>query len=188
MTATRRGLSLFLLLLGSVGMVSAQDGFYRARHQEPNGRQILAVYIGATDCQPCIWPPFKTSLKQMWPLLDAHAQRAQAAFATLGVAINDDADSGAAMLAPLSQFDEVSLGGGWVNHVAEHYIWTDSTGVPAIPQVLVIARDVNSSKGKSQWSVTNSRVLARVVGAEAIRAWIAKGAPVSDQPPAATGP
>jgi hypothetical protein len=183
----RSGLAAFVLLVGLTGTASPQDSLYRAKHEEPNGRQILAIYIGSTDCQPCIWAPFKASLKQMWSLLQAQANRSHAGFGTLGVAINDDADSGAAMLAPLSQFDEVSLGGGWVNHLAVRYIWTDSAGVPAIPQVLVIARDVNSSEGKTQWSVTNSRVLTRVVGADLIRAWIVKGAPLPGQSPARTG-
>src|SRR5512146_1126913 len=109
MTSPRCGLTALLLIFASVGLASAQDTFYQAKHDEPHGPQILAVYIGSTECQPCIWPPFKTSLKQMWPLLEAQAAQAHAGFATLGVAINDDVDSGAAMLAPLAQFDEVSL-------------------------------------------------------------------------------
>ncbi len=168
---------LLLLLLGAFSQpLTGQTPRYVARHGEPQGRQILAVYIGATDCQPCVWPPFKKAVAAMWPLLEAQADSARAGFATLGVAINEDADSGAAMLAPLSQYDEVSLGGYWVNHVADRYIWNDPHGEAAVPQILVIARDINASEGKSQWSVSNSRVLLRHVGATAVIAWVAAGA------------
>ena len=160
----------------------AQDTTYRAQHQEPHGRQIMAIYIGATDCQPCVWPPFKASLREMWPLLDNQARRAGVTFATFGVAINDDVDSGVAMLAPLSQFDEISIGGGWVNHASDRYMWADTSGVPAVPQVLVISREINSSERKTQWSVSPHRILIRVTGADPIRAWIAKGAPVAMSP------
>jgi hypothetical protein len=119
----------------------------------------------------------------MWPRVAAQARSAGAAFATLGIALDEQIDSGIALLQPLGQFDEISIGGGWVNHDVERYIWSDTTGVPAIPQVLVIEREVNASNGKTQWSVSPYHVLFRVIGGDPIRGWVAKGAPVSIPPP-----
>ena len=173
-----------LALLLTAQRAYAQDTLYHATHREAVGRQVVAIYIGAVDCQPCVWPDFKAALRRMWPLLAHQAQQAKTLFATLGVAISEDVDSGLAMLQPLTQCDELSIGGSWVNHVAAQYIWADSTGIPAIPQVLVITREVNTTSTKSQWSVSPYRVVFREVGAAPLRHWIADGAPVAIDPPA----
>jgi hypothetical protein len=118
----------------------------------------------------------------MWPLLASQAEAAHTGFATLGVAISEDIDSGVAMLQPLSQFEEISIGGGWVNQTAEKYFWTDPTGKAPVPQVLIVEREINATDTRSQWSVSPHRLVLRVLGADPIRAWVAKGAPLGLQP------
>jgi len=178
MPNTRVSRWLLASALFCAGPLAGQDTLYRAPHVEPAGRQLLAIYIGAIDCQPCVWPPFKSSLRRMWPLLAAQARQAHTGFATFGVAISEDIDSGVAMLQPLSQFDEISIGGGWVNQTAEKYFWADPTGKAAVPQVLIVEREINATETKSQWSVSAHRMVLRVIGADPIRAWVDKGAPL----------
>ena len=159
--------------------VRAQDSVYHAKHVEPHGPQVVAIYIGATDCAPCVWPPLKEAVHAAWPLLEAQALKAGLAFATLGIAMDEDVTSGVALLQPLDQFDEVAIGAGWVNHGVADYIWADTSATSGIPQIVVVQRTVGTSSDKSEWSVSPYQVLDRHTGADAIRRWVAQGAPVA---------
>ena len=46
-------------------------------------------------------------------------------------------------------------------------------------QIVVVQRTVGTSSDKSEWSVSPYQVLDRHTGADAIRRWVAQGAPVA---------
>jgi hypothetical protein len=75
-------------------------------------------------------------------------------------------------------FDQVSVGGSWLNEEFVRIGWKGGMAQPAIPQVLVIARPVDATAymAKARLSVGTDSVLADVVGARDIVAWVAAGA------------
>lgn len=177
--------SVSIALMCCASLLHAQAPTYVAAHVSPNGPQVLAIYMGSTDCAPCVWPPLKAAVHAAWPLLAKQAADAKVGFATLGIAMDDDVTSGVALLQPVEEYDEIIVGAGWTNHGVTKYIWQDSTGSPSIPQMMVIQR-VASASADWTWHVTPYKVLKRLVGADEIRRWVANGARIEVLTPEAT--
>ena len=69
---------------------------------------------------------------------------------------------------------------GWANVGVLKYVYGDLSGRAATPQVLVVARSLQSEQG--DYRFRDERVLSRAVGAEEIRKWVEAGAPFSTRP------
>jgi hypothetical protein len=173
MRALLLGVLASAVLVSSVG---AQASGYTPSQKMPNGKEIVAIYVGAHSCGPCHSPAVKEAVKQMKSLLATQARQANAAFSVVGVANDWDQKLATAVLADVGPFDQVAIGGNWTNLAIERFVWSDSAGNPAMPQVLVIERTVTAGR---RVTFTEPRVLRRLVGADAIPAWVAKGAPIA---------
>jgi hypothetical protein len=79
---------------------------------------------------------------------------------------------------PSPVFDQISVGGSWLNDEFIRVGWRGRMAASSIPQVLVVARPVDASaySAKGLVSVGADSVLADVVGATDIVAWVASGA------------
>lgn len=164
---------LYLLLAPSDG--AAQSSDYVPSNRLPEGREIVAVYIGSTSCGPCQTPEVKSAIRAMKPLLAAQAAQRGVALSVIGVADDWDLKSGARFLEPLGAFDQVVIGGNWTNLGIEHFILRDTLTEMSMPQVVVVERTVSLGK---RIAVSEPRVLRRIRGGEDIPAWVAAGAPI----------
>lgn len=171
-----RGLLVSSLLLSQP--LLAQESGYVPSYKLPRGREIVAVYFGASTCGPCLLPSVKDAVRAMKPLLDGQAKQAHAAFSVIGVSTDWQTAKGSEFLAPLGLFDQVVVGGNWMNLAVEHLVWRDPKGSPALPQVLVFDRTVNPEGRTITFSEPN--LLRRVTGSDSIVAWVAAGAPITD--------
>lgn len=157
------------------GSLAAQQTTYVPSQELPHGKEIVAVYFGANSCGPCHFAAVKDAVIQMKELVRVQAQKAGAAFSVVGVANDWDQPLAAAFLAPVGPFDQVVLGGNWTNIAIEHFVWRDPKGNPAMPQILIVERTVNTG---DRMTFSEPRVLRRLVGGDSIPAWVAKGAPI----------
>src|SRR5579884_580598 len=164
--------SLLTLPAILAGALSAQQPAYVPANDLPNGREIVAVYIGGENCGPCHAPEVKAAVRNMKVLLATQAKHDSAAFSVIGVANDWDTKVAADFLADVQPFDQMVLGGNWTNLAIERFIWRDSTGQAAMPQVVVIERNVVRG---NRITFSEPRVLRRVVGATDIPAWVDKG-------------
>ena len=155
----------------------AQQGDYIPTYELPHGREIVAVYFGASTCGPCLLPDVKAAIRAMKPLLAAQAKQLNVSFAAYGVSNDWEVAVGAAFLEPFGPFDQVVLGGNWTNLAIERFIFSDSTATPAIPQVLVFERTITVSD--QTITFTDQRLIRRLAGATAIVSWVKAGAPIS---------
>jgi len=158
------------------GWLGAQQPAYVPSQKLPHGKEIVAVYLGAQSCGPCHAPEVKDAVRRMKTLVAAHAVKAGAAFSVVGVANDWDQTLAATFLADVAPFDQVVLGGNWTNVAIEHFVWRDPSGNPAMPQILILERTVTPG---TRITFSEPRVLRRLVGADEIPAWVAKGAPIS---------
>jgi hypothetical protein len=172
-----RSYCLILVLAALTRGLGAQEGAYRPREELPSRPQIVAIYFGQTECVPCLRSELKAALHQMKPLLLQQATSANRDFASIGVALDWDLRAGLKLLEPLDELDEVSVGANWLNGQAIRHMWQDSTAQPALPQVIILERTVG--EGSSAIAVGPERLLKRLVGAGAIEAWVARGAPLA---------
>jgi len=156
--------------------VGAQGADYVPSQRLAAGRELVAIYIGATDCGPCQWPQVKNAVRAMKPLLAAQAKQRRMAFTVIGAAQDWDLKQGAAFLEPLGAFDQVVIGGNWTNLAVEQFVLRDSLAELVMPQVVLMERTVQLDK---RVTVSEPRVLRRVSGGTDIPAWVASGAPVA---------
>jgi len=106
------------------------SGEYAPRHTLPTGRQFLVVYVGLTGCGASRDPELKRAVRRMKPLVARQADSLGRALSIAGVALDWQADSGAAYLRSLGAWDEMVVGNNWVNLGAERYIWGERGGRP----------------------------------------------------------
>ena len=146
-----------------------------ADRELPKGKELVAVYVGAKSCGPCLLPATKAAIAQMKTLLSDYAMKHGYAFSAVGVSTDWSTADGIAFLNDNGPFDQLVVGGNWTNLAVEHYIWRDTNAVPAMPQVIVLERTVTPGE---RIEFTAPRVLHRVFGAEEIPKWVSAGAPI----------
>ena len=157
------------------GPLVAQSSYVPAT-ELPQGREIVAVYIGATTCAPCMSPEVKSAVQRMKGLMAAQAKQTGAAFSIIGASTDWSVTAGAAFLEPNGPFDQIVVGGNWTNLAVERFIWQDSTSRSGMPQVVVYERTV--VPGARGIKFSEPRLLRRIVGGDSIPAWVAAGAPI----------
>jgi hypothetical protein len=115
----------------------------------------------------------------MKPLVAAQATARGLTFRAIGVAQDWDLKAGVTFLEPLGAFDQVVIGDNWTNIGVEQFVLRDSQAEMAMPQIVILERTVKLGK---RVTVTEPHVLKRIVGGEAIPAWVAAGAglPISE--------
>jgi len=155
---------------------AAQAPDYQPSQRLTDGPELVAVYIGATSCGPCQSPEVKGAVRAMKSLLAAQAKQRGMALTVIGVAEDWDVKRGATFLEPLGAFDQVVIGGNWTNLAVEQFILRDSLAELAMPQIVVVERQVQLGE---RVTVSGAHVIRRVVGGKAIPAWVAAGAPIT---------
>ena len=142
------------------------------------GPELVLVYFGMTECVPCHDPDFKADLERAKGLLAEQAAATGRGFAAVGVAMDWDVAEGFAFVQGSGRFDEVAIGRNWENAAALTHLWRpdglESRQI-AIPSVLVYEREVTSA---ASIAATAPIYRFEAAGADAIRAWVAAGAPV----------
>lgn len=141
------------------------------------GTELVALYFGATTCRPCLRPEVKEAIREMRRRLERRAEATGRAFASIGVALDRSVPAGVELLAGTAEFDEIAVGGTWANEAAIEHLWGDPEAVPAIPQIIVLEREVRREAG-GRFSFGPPRVLRRVLGASTILRWVEEGAPL----------
>ena len=153
----------------------AQEARYTPTYANPKGRELVAVFISASQCIGNSYPGFLESIDPMNRALAAHATSQGLPFVAIGVTTDWIPDSGYAYLQRLSRFDEINVGRNWFNLGLVTYVWADSAGKPVEPQVVLLERHVTIAP---RVAVSRGRVLRRIRGADSIVAWVREGAPI----------
>lgn len=70
------------------------------------------------------------------------------------------------------------IGRGWLNHGMARYVWSGHAGEAAVPQVIVIVRDIVPIPGGQRLEIRDERILLRKVGIAEFRRWQEAGFPL----------
>ncbi|MCE2901381.1 MAG: TlpA family protein disulfide reductase [Gemmatimonas sp.] len=159
---------------------TAADTAYTPSQDFQSGRQVIAVYFGASWCKPCDRPDMKEAVRRMKPMLLAQAVKHGAFFSAMGVALDRDLAKALTFLTPNGAFDEYVIGSDLTSLAAERFIWGDPDNIPAVPQVVVLERNLKVERGKPI-TFGATRVVRRIRG-DSIPPWVKAGATVSFDP------
>src|SRR5262245_27191236 len=125
--------ALLIAAIASSPLAAQVD--YHPLHKLPNGKEIVAVYVGAQTCGPCLLPEVKDAVRYMKDKVAVQAFKQKAAFSAVGVAQDWEIRVAAEFLQPLGPWDQTVLGGNWTNLAVEQYMLRDSTARLAMPQI-----------------------------------------------------
>lgn len=131
------------------------------------GRQVLVILVGSSSCRFTSDPRARIAF---WKIVRAERTRGSdsVAVSTVGIAIDRSAGAGMETLKAIGEFDEYSVGNGWLSVAALHFIVRDLSGVAMVPQVLVVSRNVSSG---SPPGVGEDSIHVRLAGVEEIERW-----------------
>ena len=108
---------------------------------------------------------------------------AYAQISVVGVDLDADLTKGLAFLGQIGggrisgAFDQILVGGSWLNDKALQVIWSDKTITAALPQVLVVERSVGTDDYLKTYRVTvgSDQVVANIVGETDLWLWARQG-------------
>jgi hypothetical protein len=137
------------------------------------GREIVLVLVGAAFCGAQREPGFPQAVEDAKLRVRDQAKARGAQFRAVAVSLDWKTDEAMSFLDGFGAFDEVTVGSNWLNEGAQRYIWRDLPGPAAVPQVLVIEREIEI---EPRVQVRSERVVKRLVGAPTVIEWVRAGA------------
>jgi hypothetical protein len=146
---------------------------YVPRHQLPDGRQLVVVFVGGAEAMRI--PQFVASVRSMKPLLARQAAQRGVALSITGVSLDWDVEQGITNLRSMGLWDEIVVGNNWINAGAQHWVWRPD-GRASTPQVAVYERTVDGRGSSIAFGA--ERHVARFEGVDGIVDWVQRGAPL----------
>jgi len=148
------------------------------------GPHLLAYVLVSANCSVCARDEVKSSVAQIRGRLRAKYGLRFKRIAVIGVAVDKDLKGGLGYLSGLGldRFDEVDIGGGWLNEQFTDRIWRAGVSEALVPQVILATRWVESRGDPSmRLDVRPDTVLRVVKGGSEIVQWIKRGTPLEYQ-------
>jgi hypothetical protein len=149
---------------------------YQPAYGFRDGRELVMVFVGASFCRAHQREGFPEALEQAKVAMAAEAARQDVQFRAIGVSMDWQPEEAIEFLNKFGRFDEMALGGNWVNQAVIRYVWRDLPGRPSVPQVILLERTIE--KAQSSVNVVNEQVVRRLTGTAEITAWAKAGAPL----------
>lgn len=150
---------------------------------ESSGTEIVMIVVGSSQCGASTNRVLPAMVNRARTTLARSTEKDGKLFATVGVAIDWSIEDGMSFLRTTGPYSEVVVGRNWLNSAAVSYLWRDHSGRAALPQIIVIEREV--AIDEADIHVGADRVIKRVVGLDSIRLWVDGGAPTQVSMPGA---
>jgi hypothetical protein len=106
-------------------------------------RQTLIVLIGSAACR---FSRDASTRRAFDAIVQAEVTKSplgRRGVLTVGIAVDDEVADGLMTLREVSDFDELIVGGGFLNTGATRYLTRDFAGRIAVPQILILSRSLH---------------------------------------------
>lgn len=151
-----------------------------------NGEYLIAFVLLSSDCGWSSLPDVIEATRKVKATLRAVHGQSFAAIRVVGVALDDSLEVGLEFLSGLGEgepdrvFDQVSVGGGWLNEEIVRFVWRGGIAQAALPQIIVVERPVNTKSylASGTIEVQDDRLLVNPVGRAEITQWLRSGVPL----------
>ncbi len=107
-----------------------------------SGEQYVVVLVSASQCSLSEARELRRHWEKLNDYVGSRAEASGATVYTIGASLDSDVRAGMAALAEVAPFDEVAVGGGWLNTTVLRYVIRDFASHPSVPQMLVLSRKV----------------------------------------------
>ncbi|HEX7090989.1 MAG TPA: hypothetical protein VF192_12685 [Longimicrobiales bacterium] len=156
-----------------------------ARNLFPSGEYLVAFALLASDCGFSSEAELMKAVRVMRDSLRASHGTRYADISVIGVALDEDIDAGLRYLRDLMRtsesFDQISVGGTWLNEYVAQLVWRRGITIAATPQVILIRRLVDATSYPQAIHVQADSVLGVIAGRDDIIAWVNAGTPLDFQ-------
>ena len=160
-----------------------------------DGLQLVAYVVAASDCGWSSTPAMMQIVGSIRDSLVVGLDPTYSSVRVVAVVLDDSVSAGWKFVSALSggrperSFDQVVLGGSWLNETLQRWIWRDSLVDAASPQVFLVARPIGAAAYLDDYRLRIGQdwIVARHVGSSSIHQWLAAGATV-ERPQAPRGP
>lgn len=148
--------------------------------QFPTGDYLIAYVLMSSDCGFCTEKHTEEAISALRDSLRASQGSRFAHVSVVGISLDDDVAAGSRYLSGLGKhgaaFDQVGIGGSWLNEFATRLIWRDGLAKAAIPQVVLVDRRIDARNYPRYIDVRRDSMLLNVTGRDSLIAWVAGGA------------
>ena len=140
-----------------------------------SGDEVRIILFGAQSCGASNDATFLAAFKELrGSLKRLSTLHPSIRIKLVGIAIDVSLERGLDFLRRTGPFDEISVGGNWLNDAAVELFWRDRPGPAALPQVVVVRRPVKVTQ-RNYW-VGGDSIVMRKTGIHDIIEWIGGGA------------
>lgn len=145
-----------------------------------SGSYLVAYVMLSSGCAACRDERTKLVLRNLGDSLRSSHASAFARVLVIGVVIDRSFESGVEYLQDIGPaFDEVSIGGGWLNQQVTNLVWRDALVRAAVPQVVLVERRVDASRYPHDMLVAGDSLVLSVAGRDSLTLWINGGTPLA---------
>ena len=153
-----------------------------------DGTHLIAFVITASDCG---WSSQTRTMEALGSIRErmqsAHGAR-YAHVGVVGVAIDEEPETGLTFLSEIAggkvrtAFDQIAIGGSWLNEHLVRFVWREGIAEAATPQVILVERPVDTKSYLSDYTIRtgDDKVVATLSGSSAILQWLVEGLPLDD--------
>ena len=140
----------------------------------PFGTYLRVYFLYSSDCGICKDPAVMRAMSAMPAAVRAAAVQHGYQRVSL-LAVSPDANR-AASLGYLDRlgarsFDEVNIGGGWLNATIGDLVWRTGTIEASVPQVLVYRRQVSGTTAPYRMTISPDTLIGIVSGRDQLLKW-----------------
>lgn len=153
----------------------------RARVEENRGGEVVVVLIGMAGCAASRQPALAAAMDQIRARLRVLSSERGIPIAFWGVALDRDLSKGLRWLTSVGPFDEISVGGNWLNSQAVRFMFGGSSGPATVPQIIVFQRTIDQPSS-STLVVGPETIATRRVGVQPILDWVVSDDPIVGLP------
>ncbi|HSG46259.1 MAG TPA: hypothetical protein VLA43_00465 [Longimicrobiales bacterium] len=118
--------------------------------------QVTVTYFGDPYCQGCSDDGFKAELRATLSRLEETIKEQGRTFRAVGVSLSGPPRVALDFLESSGQWDEISIGGGWLNTKVADMIW--ASGLPPLTPTLVLRSETVSRSPSGDILVSPSNV------------------------------
>lgn len=151
-----------------------------------NGTHLIAFVVTASECGWSNQPAVMDAIGALRTTIRSAHKESFAHVSVVGVLLDENLDEGLRFASDMGKgrldgaFDQLIIGGSWLNEQIVRMVWRDRVARAATPQVLVIQRSVNTQGylTDKRIFVEGDTVVANVVGGSDLLSWVSRGMPL----------
>jgi hypothetical protein len=142
-----------------------------------SGDYLVAYVMVSSGCGACREPGTRKAVLALRDSLRSSNAESFARIAVVGVAIEGSVGPGIRYLQSFGAvFDEVSVGGAWLNQIETAVVWRNAFAKAQVPQVVLVVRKVDARGFPRDVSIGADSLLFTVSGRDSLVQWVNGGA------------